>query len=707
MHITALAGLFLSAAPGPVVLSPANLHDLMGGVDARNLVDEQAGLDPRAGKNGPPSTIFPQTFSTQYYPYEAVIDLGRARNLTELWYYDANGIGNLALATGDIGAWDTLPDISTSSYNTWKSVPVNRRTRFVRLVARDNQARVAEIVLYSDTADTVPPPSPWPARTPAARPTLRQFMGIDGFVDDQPVRLAPFGAVREYHDWQWDEGNGSASYPGYPNNQFAWNPSWPGWSFDAFYDTLRSRGIEANPDLQKSVPWMDTSDANLEHRPVPAGEDPTLPYSYRAHARWMHQFAARFGSRTLPADSLLLRAGNSKVSGLGTVHVIEDWNEPDKDWEGEKGRFRPAHLAAMISADWDGHHGALGWGHGMSAADPSIRMAWPGITKFDTAYLATMSFLLQRMRGDIPGDVLNFHHYCNDGGDQNGTHTVGISPEADSLRAKLARVVAWRDRNLPGRSIWLSEFGWDTQQHSTQRAPTIAPDDSLETQARWIVRGFMEAFASGIDRAHLFYTRDYASWDATNFNSSGVLFTAVKDSSGTWHKPAPKPSWHYCAVLSRQLGDWIWDGDESGVPAGLRGARLRKPGTDSVAWVVWSPTATGQVVAGASLRLGVASASRIDLVRGDSLGTVSAAIATGGAFTMDVSEKPFLLKASNPAGIARRATTALGGVEVFDLRGRPLGRFASESAARSAGPRGIQLWRMDGGAARPVFLPGP
>ena len=707
MKILLLLPSLALAAAGPLVIGPQHIYDMVGDTGASHLVDEQSGgLDPKAGHGGTPTSVFPSTYNAMEYPYEAVIDLQAPHDITEVWYYDAAGVGTLSFATGSPGAWDSLPSVSTSQYDTWRSFPVNRRTRYLQVVATGTQAQVGEIVLYSDTAATIPDPVGLPAVATAPRPTLRQFMGVDGFVDDVPARLAPFGSVREYHNWEWDEGNGNASYPGFPNNQFGWNPSWvTGWSFDAFYDTLAARGVEADPTLQLDAPWVIAPDSNLNYRPVPAGADPNDPKSYRAHARWMYQYAARYGSRAVPADSLLLRSNNPKSSGLGLVHHMEDWNEPDKTWETAQGFFRPGELAAMISADVDGDHGALGPGFGMLQADPSMQVVMPGITKLDTTFLRPLLFSLVAARGDMPLDVLNFHHYCDDGGDQGAAHTTGISPEADSLRQKLERIVPWRDRWAPGRSIWLSEFGWDTQQKSTLRAPTIAPDDSLETQARWILRAFLEAYAAGIDRAHLFYTRDYNSADPTNFASSGLEFSPAKDSTGATTRVI-KPSWYYLATLSHRLGSWIWDGDESGVPSGLTGERFRKPGTDSVAWAVWSPTANGTVVAGAKLSLGVASALRVDFARKDSLGVASSATASNGVVTADVGEKPILFFSSGVANsIVARKLTGKERVEAFDIQGHALGSYPDVQATMRGLPAGLSILRDGTGKTWREFLP--
>ena len=179
-------------------------------------MDEQSGgLAPRkAGHGGAPTSVFPTTYNAMEYPYEAVIDLQAPHDITEVWYYDASGVGTLTFATGAPGAWDSLPSVSTSQYDTWRSFPVNRRTRYFQVVALSGQAQVGEIVLYSDTAATIPDPVGLPPHS-GPRPTLRQFMGVDGFVDVIAPRASlPSAPSGEYHDWEWDEGNGSTSYPG-------------------------------------------------------------------------------------------------------------------------------------------------------------------------------------------------------------------------------------------------------------------------------------------------------------------------------------------------------------------------------------------------------------------------------------------------------------------------------------------------------------
>ena len=75
--------------------------------------------------------------------------------------------------------------------------------------------------------------------------------------------------------------------------------------------------------------------------------------------------------------------------------------------------------------------------------------------------------------GDFPADVINLHHYSSDGDEHQAFKTTGISPEADHLREKFAALAAWRDANLPDRELWVTEFGYDTNQKSPLHAPPV------------------------------------------------------------------------------------------------------------------------------------------------------------------------------------------------------------------------------------------
>lgn len=112
---------------------------------------------------------------------------------------------------------------TTDAYMAWKGVQKPCTGRYVRIRAKSPSAAVTEMVLYGEAKGPVEP-LPNPVAPP--KPAMGELMGVNGFVDDDPDLLAVVGNLREYHSWQWDDGNGDPKTPAYPDNRFGWSPSW-------------------------------------------------------------------------------------------------------------------------------------------------------------------------------------------------------------------------------------------------------------------------------------------------------------------------------------------------------------------------------------------------------------------------------------------------------------------------------------------------
>ncbi|HSW02419.1 MAG TPA: hypothetical protein VLI39_19805 [Sedimentisphaerales bacterium] len=372
-----------------------------------------------------------------------------------------------------------------------------------------------------------------------------------------------------------------------------------------------------------------------DEKPV-AGGDPAEPGSYIAHASYLFQFAARYGSTRCDETLLKLKPGQPVRTGLGLVRHIENWNEPDKWWKNRASHFQPFELAAMCSADFDGHKGNLGPGVGVKNADPNMKLVLGGLARPEIEYLKAMKLWAQFHRnGDFPADVINLHHYSNDAGGQGGNPTAGISPEADGLRE---RVVHWRDRFLPGKEIWVSEFGYDTNPQSNQRAPAICQASAEEVQGRWIVRSHLALAASGVDRAHLYMLRDVNAASTTQYDSSGL--TASK---GNRHQP--KRSWFYVATLRHVLRGTRFESEVPSGDAKVRIYRFRSGGHPSrdvyAVYAVWCPTSNATEVRDFSLELPNATTAALTTLdpqnpTGKSMPSTIAA----GKVTLAVSESP-------------------------------------------------------------------
>jgi len=637
----------VTGAAERIVLEPEMLINMSGERPALELIDEQdLEGDPRTGEAAPAQTAYSNGWSGAklYYPLSVVVDLGVAHDLTAICYFDGQGSGPMTVDSRDGDVWTMRLADDLTQYRKWVHRPVQITTRYLRVTFENPGSQISELVLYG-TAHDVRPARPEPVEH--QRPLMDGFIGTNGFVDDPVERLAACGFVREYHNWQWDEGNTDATYTGYPNHELAWSPSWVrgsgwAWDFDAFYQKLQDAGIEVSPCLQRTAPYMVGYDSERSNdKPVLNGGAPTHPASYVAHASYLFQFAARYGSTTVADDLLKLKADQSRRSGLGLVRYVENCNEPDKWWEGRAGYFSPTELAAMCSADYDGHRGTLGPAVGVKNADPNIRLVLGGLAKPQIEYLRAMKLWADLHRaGEMPFDVINLHHYSTDSGGQGGQATTGISPEADGLRERFAQVVAWRDRHLPGAEVWVSEFGYDTNQKSPFRAPAIGPFSGDEVQAQWLVRSYLALAAAGVDRAQQFMLRDVNAEMTGKFNSCGL--TSEKANG---HQP--KRSWYYVATLRHILSGTRFDRE---IDAGHDRVRIYRFKSDDMkprtVYAVWCPTTNQEEVEDYALALpNAAQATLITLQPDSTTGKGTELLFDNHQITIDVTERPIFVVA--------------------------------------------------------------
>lgn len=619
------------APPAPrIALSPTMLLSETAWGDPAPLVDE-----PSLPHSAQPKSAFAPGWTEWRYPVHVLVDLGRPYRLRQVSLYDGQGTGSITVSAGAPFQWKPLFADGLERYGAWNDHATDVVTRYVRVTITTPGVSLPEIALYG-TPDGPVPVLPRPrTRYPTSPPTMDKFIGTNAFIDDPLGRMQAVGWIREYHSWEWDEGDGQGPYPGYPNNQVRFSPSAAAggnaWFFDDYYGKLNRAGVSPFPVIQNNCGWLVGKDTSRSAKPVAPGRNPAEPASYREHADYLYQFAARYGARKVPSGTLKLAPNQPQVSGLGQVRYLEDWNEQDRDWEGRGAHFTPYEYAAMASADRDGHRGALGRTAGIKNADPDMKLVMGGIAGLNLDYVRAIKVWSDFHRaGDFPLDVINLHHYSNNGGEQ-GRGQVGISPEADHLREKLQPFVQWRNRNAPQAEIWVTEFGYDTHPASPQRAPRIGPYSQEEVQAQWIVRSYLALAAAGVDRAAQFMLRDVNPADATQFSTSGLV-----TEKGQWK---PKSAWFYVSTLKSRLAGMRFDAD---VPTGnskVRAYRFR--GQGRTAYVVWCPTSEAAKVSGFRLPVrGAVRATRVTLEVGKANGNAVPLAVRAGTVTLAVSERP-------------------------------------------------------------------
>ncbi len=296
-----------------IVLRPDMVVNESAIGDAGRLVDEQGAVgDPAAGKGVRPERPYFPGWTAWQYPIQVFLDLGADYDVTRVMLYNDTGEHKLILSTGRPFAWKEMP-VTLGGYREWRGFDLNTATRFLRVTLL-SPTSLSELVLYG-VKRAESPAKPSVPRRPPVQPPMDQFIGVNAFIDDPLEKLArPVGFVREYHSWQWDTEA--------PDHQVRVQPSGAAggnaWFFDDYYSRLLGYGITVSPAIQQSSPVYFPG-PDLEAKPIAAGADSEAPASYAVQAAHMFQYAARYGSATVPDDLLHLGPGQPRKSGLKSL----------------------------------------------------------------------------------------------------------------------------------------------------------------------------------------------------------------------------------------------------------------------------------------------------------------------------------------------------------------------------------------------------
>jgi hypothetical protein len=494
-----------------------------------------------------------------------IIDLKDNYYISNICLYKVNGDSTIKISYGTPFSYIDLITKDLSGYNYFINFDTNITTRYLRIFSTVNQSSIAEVCLYghfvtnsnNDSFDFL-----LKDNNPSFNLTLKDQIGVNAFVDDPINIIKCAGLVREYHNIDWTNS-------GYGKNEF--NNVCSAWNFDEYYKNLYDNNINICPCLQGSQTYL-TGSTNRNDKPIESGSNSTDPLSYKEHASVLFQYAARYGSKKVDENKLLLNENNDKLSGLNYIKFYENSNEPDKTWEGDNAYFSPYDLCAMCSADYDGNEGKLGDTFGIKNADSNSKLVLGGLCNGSNAtnYLNLMKFWVEFNRSDkkLPFDVINFHTYC-------GTS----SPEDSNLKSFLQNVSSWRNIYCRDKEVWLSEFGWDTNINS----PNSSKNET--NQRNFLVRSYLISFSAGIQRSMMYMLRDASySENMGKFSTSGL--TTEK---GAWNK---KSSWYGIYAMKNALSDYSFDSvireDDIYIYKFKCG--------DKVCYAFWSPTSNDKKI---------------------------------------------------------------------------------------------------------------
>ena len=278
-------------------------------------------------------------------------------------------------------------------------------------------------------------------------------------------------------------------------------------------------------------------DGNNDYAPIPAGAKRDDPASFKDYAAFLFQVTARYGrvkhpDNILKVDTTPRWAGdikNEKKTGLGLLEYIEPWNEPDKFWlKGTEAYFEPEETAAMMSACYDGHEGALGAGVGIITADPSMKVAMPGITDFNMDYMNRMDawFVKNRKDKKWPCSIIQAHHYSNYGNKKNQIPAQWVNdgsclPVDDKNFSSVTDFVAFaKSKNLP---LIIGEFGADKVAPSQMLAKGVGKTNE-QFQSEIIIESIKAYRDAGVDGVFVFTAPDdYGAADGGQFETCGIF----------------------------------------------------------------------------------------------------------------------------------------------------------------------------------------
>lgn len=630
------------------------------------LVNEQTVADPYHNIiNGMPNSKVPKYYWGEgeltpgsYVPHSSthakygmtlrpIIDLESDYYVEAIYVYYGNESYPISVNTSSVAAnYDTLEAWDGIHYTNenpnpkgWTRIDVKKVTKYVQICYCDtsleeditqrvqSQAPI-EVLIYGyavgegDKVSNV---------TQRDYPTIGEFMGACGFTaggggNTTPTQLGCFSVLREYVNLGW-----VYSWAGFPKKATVVATSSMA-DFDYNYG-YKYAALNVIPCLQ----WNEsTNPARVFDRikgtlsaEVASEADKFKPETYAAYADVAYQYAARYGSSRMGylLDNVKAHSMGTAKVGLNYLQWIELGNEPNGE---DQAGATPYQLAALTSAAYDGHQRTIladvyntedfSYFLGGKNADPDFKLAMAGLAGIGSNYITSMVYWMKANRTDgcIAMDAFNVHTYFGKYFTLNGQQIcVGVSPEEFGLIDAMAQLVEFRDKYYPNVEVWITEFGWDTNQSYETMTSSHAYGEysGREVQAMWLARAYLALAAAGVDKATMYMVEDMADDRFTygKYGTCGVYGPEVIDTYDEvtgklidhqmTGKMIPKESYYILYTMKRALQNmafqrelssgnedvWIYEfADENG----------------NYGYAIWCPTSNGTKVDGYKLYVG-------------------------------------------------------------------------------------------------------
>ncbi len=556
-------------------------------------------------------------------------------------------------------AWDGA--YTYTSKVGWKEIKVNANARYIQVVFRDGKAP-SEILVYgyqSGDGDAI-------ATEIGSLPTMGEMMGMCGFVagggGNTPIDSVICTTVlREYHNIGW-----TYTADVYPMKASNFN-TWMG-NFESQYRSYTAAGINVIPCIQWDLVNY-TLSYEVDENNLPKKSNGSYiksdfygkmnPHSYFLYADNMFAFAARFGTNDAISSVLAAHCMGATSSGAGTIKWIEMGNEPEGAWNGIHNYYSAYQLAALTSAAYDGHCRTMtstvidkGYHLGIKNGDPNMKAAMAGVSAVSNEYITALCYWMKANRpdGKVALDAFNVHCYMTKEITlpNGGTTYVGISPEEAGIVNTLAQLIGIRDKYYPEKEVWITEFGWDTNQsyatstsaHAYENKSTGVSYTGREVQAMWLTRTYLLLSAIGIDKATMYMCEDCGvdTEAVGKYGSAGVIGFMYDENGDTVE--FKKDSYYYLYTLKNTLGDYTFNQQIEAYDENVMVYEY-KTAEGKTAYAVWCKTSDGTVANGYQIKIDGSKATLVENEYGDIDGVETELTMDNlGYVSVNVTEKP-------------------------------------------------------------------
>ena len=542
----------------------------------------------------------------------------------------------------------------------WNTVEIAADARYIQIIFTDGNAPV-EMLIYgfqNGEGDEI-------TMEERENATIAEMMGMCGFVagggGNTPIDSVSCTTVlREYHNFGW-----SYSLTSYANKPSFFQGSWM-CNFDTQYRNYSQAGLNVIPCIQWNLVNVQVSN-KVDENNMPVVESDAFvradffdrfnPHTYFMYADSMFALSARYGSNSAQwlAEIAAKRTSDStKAVGLGYIKWLELGNEPDGSWNGVHNYYSAYQYAALLSAGYDGHCSTLtssvheGVNHfGVKNADPNMGVAMAGISAADCNYINSMTYWMKANRADGKAayDAFNVHHYMTKQVVIEGNKFyVGVSPEEGQLKEVMAKFVELRNKYYSEKEVWITEFGWDTNQAYATDTSSHAYGDytGRQVQAMWLTRSYLLLSSCGVDKATMYMCED-AGVEAESigkYGTCGVIAYEYDENGKTVE--VKKDSYYYLYTLKNTLGDFRFKQEIKAYDENVLIYEYENAEGKS-AYAVWCKTSDGTTSENYKLKIDTetATATLVEAVYGDIDGEQTSLTSDDiGFVTINVSENP-------------------------------------------------------------------